>query len=136
MAEIKPFFQKLEGNIYNAARYREGLDRLRRLYGDNGYIDANIITDEQIDYENNRVSLAVKIEENNRIRVRNVEVVRKEREAELEWKFLDRLMNKISPPVKDEVLKKEIRIQPGDVYRTFEELMIARQCAHCVGTEV
>src|SRR5690606_24780844 len=46
-------------------------------------------------------------------------------DEELGW--LRRFYSRFSPPVKDEVVQREVRLRPGQVYRRFEEVKTREQ---------
>ncbi|MBN1515378.1 BamA/TamA family outer membrane protein [Candidatus Sumerlaeota bacterium] len=128
LGEIQEPFLELQGRIYDARELSQAMDALKRLYGDSGYIDASFATDEELDDENNIVNLKIDIEERNRVQIRNVFIERKEyEELDVDSTWFHRLMNKISPPLKESLIYKEADLEPGEPYRTMDELKAERR---------
>ena len=93
--ELRRLIPVREGDIFSAAKIREGLDALRDLYRSHGYIDfvATPLTD--IDDSRQRISVVMELDQQKQFRVASVEVY-----------GLDQRM---------ETLLKS-KLKPGDVY--------------------
>jgi outer membrane protein insertion porin family len=120
--EIKGCFSNMTDRFYNARRYQKSMDKLRRLYGDEGYIRMEVDTDFKRLPGLDSIDLDLNIRENNRIYVGRIKVRRLDYQEGKKQNIFEKIYNKISPPPKDEVIKREVILKPGEVYRTFEEV--------------
>src|ERR1700730_1052712 len=62
------------GDLFNASKIREGLDHIRRLYVQRGYIDLTIEAETDIDENDHRIDLTLKVDPGVQYRVGHVEI--------------------------------------------------------------
>ncbi|KPL06040.1 hypothetical protein AMJ85_10835 [candidate division BRC1 bacterium SM23_51] len=117
---VEPF-KPVQGRHYRAERFRDCLQKVKDLYGDEGYIDAEIYPDYDTDRESGLVHFDLRIEEHERVYVRKILIRKNEYPAEGE-NFVERLHGRLSPPVGDQVIQREVLLKPGEAYRRFEEV--------------
>lgn len=86
-----------EGSIYNEIKFQEGLSDIANLYYENGYMSCNFIPTVKKDPERHEVSYELAIRENRRSHIENIII-------------------KGNGKTKDYVIRREIPIQPGDVF--------------------
>jgi outer membrane protein insertion porin family len=110
------------GARYNGRRFREALDRLQALYGDQGYVNARIDGTFERDPASQTVILALSITENEVVYVGRVQVQKPEFEYEFDLNALERFVDWTSPGVREETVQREVRLKPGEKYRTVDEV--------------
>ncbi len=116
--EVQAPFSKLAGRPYSAKEMSAAIEKVRSLYGDEGYILTDMDEDYSFDTAAAKVNVTIKINEGRRQRVGDVIIARTAPQMDKdEQGMVSRLYSRISPPVKDETIKREVRLKPGDVYR-------------------
>jgi len=120
--EITDCFAPLKGNFYNADKFRKGMEKLRRLYGDEGYTQMEAEPDFKRLPKEPAINLVLNIKENERIYVGKIRVRRIGYTREPAESALGKMYDKISPPPTDAVVLREVTLKPGDVYRSFQEV--------------
>lgn len=120
--EIAGCFAPLSGKFYNADKYQKGLAKLRRLYGDEGYIQMQVEPDLKRLPTEPAINLILDIKENERIYVGKIKVRRKGFPRDSSETKLGKMYDKMSPPPTDEVVEREVTLKSGEVYRTFQEV--------------
>ena len=73
-AELRQTFPLREGEIFDVARVREGIEALTKLYGSQGYVDFTAVPDTEIDDSLQRISLVMHLDEQKQYRIGNVEI--------------------------------------------------------------
>ena len=68
-----PLFKMKEGDIFNVSKIREGLESLRKLYGEFGFINMVPTPDADVDRQNKIISMTFDIEEDKQFFVRRIE---------------------------------------------------------------
>jgi outer membrane protein assembly factor BamA len=78
-----------EGDVLNVEKVREGLEALKRLYGEHGYIDFVSVPETEIDDEHQTVSLVFDLDEERQYRIGKIEVFGLDTKSEsaLVWKI-------------------------------------------------
>lgn len=72
--QLRKLMPLQQGEIFNTATIRRGLENLRRFYGCEGYPDATVVPQERIDNLSRSISLTLDIDEGRRFLFRVVEV--------------------------------------------------------------
>ncbi len=121
-AEITGCFTELIGRYFSAERYRKAMAKLRRLYGDEGYIQLEVSPDFERLPGKNAISLVLNLRENERIYVGKIKVRRRGYERGKPENFIEKFYDRVAPPPKDNVILREVRLKPKGVYRTFQEV--------------
>lgn len=73
-AELRRVFPLREGEIFDAAKVRSGLEALTKLYGSHGYVDFTATPEKQVDENLQRISLVIHLDEQTQFRVGNVDI--------------------------------------------------------------
>jgi len=94
--ELRNQFPLHDGDVFNMAKIRDGLDASRRLYVSVGYINMVASPDLQVDNTSQRISVTLEVEEGEQYRVGSVEVLG------------------LSPENSDTLV---IKLKPGDIFR-------------------
>ncbi len=118
--EIVAKFKYLHGKNFNAKKLSKSLDNIKNMYGDEGYIYADLKFDYTKNQDKGLVDIIISINENQRIYIGAIKL-RKEKVEYDDLNFFEKFYIKVAPPVKEEVLRKEVVLKPGDVYRTYKE---------------
>ena len=120
--EIISCFEDLKGDYFSAGDYRKGMKKLKKLYGDEGYIQMQVRPDFQKIPGGDAVDIELDINENNRIYVGKIKVRRRGfQRGEPETSF-EKFYDKVSPPPEDEVVQREVILEPEQPYRSFQEV--------------
>jgi len=120
--EVIQCFARMKGNYFDVHDYQKGMGRLQRLYGDEGYVQMEVKTDFERLSGESAVNIILDIREGSRIYVGRIKVRRQEYARDKPENFFEKMYDKISPPLKDEVILREVTLKPKDVYRTFQEV--------------
>jgi len=114
-------FAPLAGQHYDVEKFREALEALKNKYGDEGYINTEISFDYDANPQTQLVNFDLRIDEHERVYVREIQVRKNEYPLENPT-LLERVHGRISPPVTDEVIRREVMLKPGEAYRRFQEV--------------
>ncbi|MBM3335269.1 outer membrane protein assembly factor BamA, partial [Candidatus Sumerlaeota bacterium] len=117
---VEPFKQ-IQGRYYDAEKFKTCLLKVRDMYGDEGYINAEIFPEHQTDPKQGLVHFDLRIAEHERVYVRRILLRKNEMPAE-RLNFIERMHARLSPPVKDEAILREVMLKRGEAYRRFEEV--------------
>jgi outer membrane protein assembly factor BamA len=103
------------GEIFNVDRVRVGLDNLRKLYGEKGYINFAPVPDTQIDEQARTIRLVIDLDEGKQFRIGKIKVIGENERA-----------------VRDFAVNHGV--QSGDIYNSAVVMQFARQLvkAHLV----
>lgn len=120
--EVVGAFKKLEGDYYNVKSFNLASDKVKNMYGDEGFLVCRVTPDFHKDSSRGVVDVDLDITEGPRIYVGDVKVVAKNFPEDSEAGWLRRFYSRMTPPVQDDVIRREVRLRPGQVYRRFEEV--------------
>jgi outer membrane protein assembly factor BamA len=70
--ELRGAFPIADGDVFDTSKIRQGLDELRTLYGERGYINFTPVADTQIDDARRSIGLAIDIDEGKQFRIGRV----------------------------------------------------------------
>jgi len=96
---MRKVFKMKEGEIFNVALVRKGLDELRKIYGGFGYINYTAVPNTEIDDENKTISLSIDIDEGKQFFVRRIEF-------------------QGNTTTRDKVIRREVALEEGQVYNS------------------
>lgn len=119
--EIIKIFHHLIGGYYSGKHLAKALQKLGDMYGDEGYIQTEVRVEKIKQTETTSVKIILWIDEKTRVYVGNVKVESVVYEEPEKQSWFERLYSRVSPPVKDEVITRELLLKPGDVYRQYKE---------------
>lgn len=120
--EVTDPFERMIGEYFKASRYRKSLEKLQKLYGDEGYINMEAQPDFDRLPGKDAVNLILNIDEGERIYLGKIKVRRRGFARGEPENFVEKIYDKFAPPPKDEVILREVTMEPGDVYRSFKEV--------------
>jgi outer membrane protein insertion porin family len=116
-AEVKAPFEPLRGKLFDGEKFSGALDKLVALYQNHGLLTSEIVPDYQYDAEHKILNMVIDIHEEGRIYVGKVKVSRPPIGNEEEKKsWFGAWYDRVAPPVKDEVIVREVLLEPGKVY--------------------
>jgi outer membrane protein insertion porin family len=72
-AGLRTLFQMKEGDLFNVSLIRKGLEELRKLYGEFGYINFVASPETEINDETRRINMTFNLEEGKQFTVRRIE---------------------------------------------------------------
>lgn len=119
--EIDRVTSPLEDRTFKGRRLTKATDRIRRLYGDQGYVDTDITYRLDKNPEARSVRVILPVKESSVVYVGRVYVDMEDYEYDVELNAFDKVMDKLAPPTKPETVMKEVRLNSGDKYRTSDE---------------
>ncbi|MBL8174933.1 MAG: outer membrane protein assembly factor BamA [Bryobacterales bacterium] len=96
---MKPLFQMGEGDIFSTAKLRKGLENMRKLYGQFGYIDFVPEPSFDIIPNSDKLDLTLTVDEGKQFFVRRIDF-------------------QGNTTTRDKVIRREILIDEGDIYNT------------------
>jgi outer membrane protein insertion porin family len=111
--ELRDLVDWRPGKPFSQKKLDEGADGVRALYKNNGYLFASVEAAEEIDDETGVVGAAIRIDEDRPAYVRLLEIYG-------------------NTSTKDKVIRREARLQPGDVYKE-NKLIRSVQRLHNLG---
>src|SRR5205807_7487666 len=98
-AALRNLFPMRDGEIFNTANVRKGLENLRKAYGELGYINFTPVPDTKIDEEKKLISLEIDLDEGKPYFVRRIEFVG-------------------NTTTRDKVIRRELALDEGNVYNS------------------
>lgn len=120
--EIEDAFRRLRGRFFDLVKFSKALEKIYRLYADEGYIDLEVTYDIEKHVEQGTVDIVLSLNEHERVYVGEVKLERQTLEFGEKLSFIDRLYGKIAPPISDDAIRREVLLKPAAVYRRFEEV--------------
>jgi outer membrane protein insertion porin family len=120
--EVLSPFRGLQGDYYDVKRFETAAKKVKNMYGDEGFITCQVEPDFHKDAAKGVVDVDIDVTEGSRIYVGDVKVLSQTYPDDTEMGWLRRYYSRFSPPVKDEVVQREVRLRPGQVYRRFDEV--------------
>jgi outer membrane protein insertion porin family len=125
--EIVEPFERLRGKPFDGEAFAEALKRVRALYFDHGLLNTEIKTDQEYDAVRHELNLVLSIAESDRVYVGKILLKRPKYKDDGKINRLQAWHDRKAPPVKDEVVMREILLAPGDVYnRRLEQDSLRR----------
>ncbi len=98
-AFMRPMFQMAEGDIFNVSKVRKGLENLRKVYGEFGFINMVPTPDTDLDRDNKRINMTFNIEEDKQFFVRRIEFSG-------------------NTTTRDKVIRRELLLDEGDMFNS------------------
>src|SRR5262249_21336286 len=98
--QLRPLFAIQSGELFDVEKIREGLDNLRKVYGEHGYINVTPVPDMKADDARAVVDLSIEIDEGSQFRVRTISF---SGDAGSDSKFQERVL-------------QNLKFKRGDVY--------------------
>lgn len=120
--EIKRITNEMTGRTFKGRRLAKAIDRIRRLYGDQGYIDTEIGYRLNKDPGAKTVRIIIEVKEAPVVYVGQVRLQMEDYQYDVEPSVLDKTIDWLAPPIKEETVRKEVRLEPGEKYRTADEV--------------
>lgn len=96
---MRPLFQMGEGDVFSTAKLRKGLEQMRKLYGQFGYIDFVPEPSFDIVPNSDKLDLTLNVDEGKQFFVRRIDFSG-------------------NNTTRDKVIRREILIDEGDIYNT------------------
>ncbi|MBX5494805.1 MAG: outer membrane protein assembly factor BamA [Bryobacteraceae bacterium] len=96
---MRPLFQMGEGDVFSTAKLRKGLDELRKLYGNFGYIDMVPEPSFEPIPNTDRIDLTLNVDEGSQFFVRRIDFSG-------------------NTTTRDKVIRRELLIDEGDIFNT------------------
>jgi outer membrane protein insertion porin family len=98
-AALRSLFPMKDGDIFNIAHIRKGLENLRKAYGEFGYINFTAIPDTKIDDDKKIISLEIDLDEGKQFYVRRIEF-------------------EGNTTTRDKVIRRELGVEEGGLYNS------------------
>lgn len=120
--EILEPYRSMQGRIYEQSEFTNRSKRVRDMYGNEGFITATVTPDFHKDPSTGLVDVSINVVEGPRVYIGDVRVVAETYPEDTNMGWLRRFYSRFTPPVRDEVVAREVRMRPGQVYRRFDEV--------------
>lgn len=120
--EVLDPYRTMQGQVYDQSEFEKRSKTVRKMYGNEGFITATVTPDFHKDPSTGLVDVDVAVVEGPRVYVGDVRVVSESYPEDANAGYLRRFYSRFAPPVRDEVVKREVRLRPGQVYRQFDEV--------------
>jgi outer membrane protein insertion porin family len=121
--EIIGPFRRLESKTFSRLLFTGAMRSVRDRYGNQGFLAATIEPEFlRRTNEPGIVDVNIVVTEGPRIMVGEIKVVSETFAEDDDAGWIRRWYGKISPPVKDEVVRREVQLKPGQVYRRLDEI--------------
>ncbi len=120
--EIEEITDDLLDKRFKGSRLNRALEKIRRLYGDQGYIDTTVSYRVDKNPEARAVTVILEVDESPEIYVGEVRLDLESFDYEVDISGFDRFLNSIAPPTKPETVYREVRLEPGKKYRSIDEI--------------
>lgn len=96
---MRPLFQMQEGDIFSTAKLRKGMENMRKLYGEFGYIDFVPEPSPEVVPNSDKIDLSFNVDEGKQFFVRRIDFSG-------------------NTTTRDKVIRRELLIDEGDMYNT------------------
>ena len=96
---MQPLFQMREGDVFSTAKLRKGLENMKKLYGEFGYIDFVPEPNFDLDAPNSKIDLTLTADEGKQFFVRRIDFAG-------------------NSTTRDKVIRRELLLDEGDMYNT------------------
>ncbi|MDP2735386.1 MAG: POTRA domain-containing protein, partial [bacterium] len=96
---FRPLFEMQEGDVFDVSKIRKGLENMRKIYGEFGYINFVASPETQIDDEKHSVSMVFDVEEGKQFTVRRIEFTG-------------------NTTTRDKVIRREMLLQEGSLFNS------------------
>ncbi len=96
---LRAQFAMKDGELFNTAMVRKGLENLRKVYGEGGYINFTPVPDTKIDDQKHLITLNIDLDEGKPFFVRRIEF-------------------QGNTTTRDRVIRRELAVEEGQVYNT------------------
>lgn len=96
---LRPLFEMQEGTIFNVSKIRKGLENMRKIYGEYGYINFVATPDTEINDQDHRIDMVFNIEEDKQFTVRRIEFSG-------------------NTTTRDKVIRRELLLQEGSLFNS------------------
>jgi len=120
-AEIEYFFRKQKGKPFDRKEYGIAMEKATRLYADTGYLTTEIRDSFDFTPEKGEMRVLLSVTEKPRIRVGGILLKRPALLYPEEPSWFGKIYHRIAPPVRNEVVEREMRLRPGDIYTRRKE---------------
>ncbi len=120
--EIMPLFTPLQGKQYNALKFQDSIELLRTLYGNQGYMNVQINGTFEKSPAQGIVDLVLNITENDVVYVGDVVIKTRNYDYNFDLNALERFIDYTSPGVTNETVEREVRLKPGQKFRTVDQV--------------
>jgi outer membrane protein insertion porin family len=119
--ELTAPFRKRVGEKFDAPKYHLAMEKAVRLYTDRGYLTTTISDFFEFDREKGLVNVRLEVQEGPEIKVGRVLLERPTWLSDKPSSWFGRFYDSVAPPIKDEVVLKEVRLVPGQTYSRRDE---------------
>lgn len=120
-AEVTAITRVLPDRVFKGRRLVRVLDRLKALYGNQGFIDTELAYRLERDREAETTTIVIEVNESPTVYVGEVRLQKEEYDFDIELNAFERLMDWFAPPTKDKTILREVRLEPGEEYRASDE---------------
>ena len=128
-AELLEIFDQLKDKPYDARTFARALEQVRSLYLDHGLLTTELQPQYEYDETDQRIDVLLEIQEKDRIYIGNVRIQEPSTATEPETGFRGWYQG-FAPPIKGEVIGRELLLKPGDIYNKSLERESLHRLSH------
>jgi outer membrane protein insertion porin family len=114
--EIDAPFAKFSGDYFDAASFAYAMKKVQALYANAGFEGTEIAESLEFRKPEGAVDVTLNVDEKGRAKVGRLLVERKDWNPDADVSWYTRAYHRLAPPVKEEVLRNEVTLKPGQVY--------------------
>lgn len=120
--EVNGVFNHLIGETYNGYDFSDAIEKLRALYGNQGYANVQLDGTFNRNPEAGTVELVIDITENDVVYIGDVVIKTQNYDYEFDLNAIEQFIDYTSPGVTQETVEREVRLKPGQKFRTVNEV--------------
>ncbi|MEO8376749.1 MAG: POTRA domain-containing protein, partial [Candidatus Sumerlaeota bacterium] len=111
---------ELPRRYFSGKRLSKAIDRVRKIYGDQGYVDNEVSYRLDKNPATQKVAIVMQVVEAPVVYVGQIRLKKEEYPYAVDSKPLSKFIGWFAPPTKDETVMREVRLKPGQKYRSSE----------------
>ena len=117
-SELRNAFPLREGDLFNVALIRKGIEELTKLYNSQGYIDFTAVPETEVEDQLQRISLVMRLDQQKQFRIRTMDVVGLDPALEAILKSKLKPGEIFNPKVADDFYQENKTILPSGISPT------------------
>lgn len=114
--ELRPLVPLREGEVFDVSKVREGLDAIYRNYGSKGFVDATSEPSTEVDEARGRISLTIKVDEQQQYRVGRFEILGLDQALESQLKSILKPDEIYNSKLVYDFFREHREVLPSDVW--------------------
>lgn len=121
-SEVDRVAGRIEGKRYNGVKLQRTIDDVKRMYGDEGYIDTEVSYRLDKNSPQKKTDIVLTAQESDVAYVGDVRLNMEDYDYNTDVNAFNKMMNWFAPPTKQATVMKEVRLKSGEKYRAADEV--------------